>query len=108
VAAKVRVKHDAPTEFNVKLHADPEIGKELGGLACSLRYRLLLLKNYFWSLIRVKSGDQKCLEIREDRLYGILAQSNFCWFGRVRVFQQPRLITTAIRQPTPVCRKVFE
>jgi hypothetical protein len=29
VAAKVRVKHDAPTEFNVKLHADPEIGKEL-------------------------------------------------------------------------------
>ena len=27
-----------------------------------------LLKNSFWSLIRVKSGDQKCLEIREDRL----------------------------------------
>src|SRR5271155_939497 len=34
-----------------------------------------LLKNSFWSLIRVKSGDQKCLGIREDRLYGVLAQS---------------------------------
>jgi hypothetical protein len=61
---------------------------------CNLRYRLWLLKNSFWSLIRVESGDQKCLEIREDRLYGIPAQSNFCWLGRVRVFQQPRLITT--------------
>jgi hypothetical protein len=27
-----------------------------------------LLKNSFWSLFRMKSGDQKCLEIREDRL----------------------------------------
>jgi hypothetical protein len=27
-----------------------------------------VLKNSFGSLIRVKSGDQKCLEIREDRL----------------------------------------
>jgi hypothetical protein len=32
------------------------------------RYRLWLLKNSFWLVIRVKSGDQKCLEIREGRL----------------------------------------
>jgi hypothetical protein len=57
------------------------------------RYGLWLLKNSYWSLIRVKSDDQKCLEIREDRLYGILAQSNFCWFGRVRLFQHPRLFS---------------
>jgi hypothetical protein len=63
----------------------------------NLRNRLWLLKNSSWSLVWVKSGDQKCLEIREDRLYGILARFNFYWFGRVGVFQQPRDVSPTDR-----------
>ena len=45
-------------------------GRTLPKVADSVREcnRLWLLKNSSWSVIRVKSGDQKCLEIRKDRL----------------------------------------
>ena len=73
------------------------LGFELYDCECN---RLWLLKNSFRSVIRVKTGDQKCLEVREDRLLGIVARSDFCRFGWIRVFQQPQAIALTIPQPS--------
>jgi hypothetical protein len=51
-------------------------------------YRQCLLKNSSLLENSENSGDTKCLEIREDRLYRILTQFHFCDFCRNEFFNR--------------------
>jgi hypothetical protein len=65
--AKVLVK-DLVADYNPIFLALPLSGIVAAPRPDCWREQAWLLKNSFWSVIRVKLGDQKCLEIREDRL----------------------------------------